>query len=59
MTGNADHQAELLRLPPVPRFDAERDGNPFQWIVATAPKVRANVTTLVQQHRLANRDSEV
>lgn len=59
MTGKADHQVELLRLPPVPRFDAERDGNPFQWIVATAPKVRANVATLVQQHRQANRDSEV
>lgn len=55
----SDHQAELLRLPPVPRFDADRDGNPFRWIVATAPKVRANVATLVQQHRLANRDSEV
>lgn len=31
----------LLRFPPVPRHDATKDGNPFTWIVATAPKVRA------------------
>lgn len=58
MTGKTDNQAELLRLPLVPRFDAERDGDPFQWIVATAPKVRATVATVVQQHRMTNRDSQ-
>lgn len=31
----------LLRFPPAPRYDAHKDGNPFAWIVATAPKVRA------------------
>jgi hypothetical protein len=31
----------LLRFPPVPRFDPKKDGNPFRWIVATAPMVRA------------------
>lgn len=33
--------AKLLRLPRLPVFDRETDGNPFQWIVKTAPKVRA------------------
>lgn len=58
MTGKVDNLGGLLRLPPAPRFDAERDGNPFQWIVATAPKVRATVATVVQQHRMTNRDSQ-
>ncbi len=31
----------ILRFPPVPRYDASKGGNPFAWIVATAPKVRA------------------
>lgn len=30
----------VLRFPSAPRYDASKDGNPFRWIVATAPKVR-------------------
>lgn len=28
-------------FPPLPVFNPEKDGNPFAWIVRTAPKVRA------------------
>lgn len=45
----------LLRLPPVPRHDPQRDGNPFAWIIATAPRVRAQQATMVLQHRIANK----
>lgn len=31
----------LHRMPAAPRYDATKDGNPFAWIVATAPKARA------------------
>jgi hypothetical protein len=30
----------LLRKPPMPVHDPKKDGNPFRWIVATAPVVR-------------------
>lgn len=33
--------ADLLRHSPLPVYDATKDGNPFRWIVAVAPKVRA------------------
>lgn len=42
---------DLLRLPPAPRHEAPRDGNPFAWIVANAPKVRAQQQVVIQQHR--------
>lgn len=58
MTEKATDPA-LLRLPPVPRYDAERDGNPFAWIVATAPKVRAHQVDLVQTHRAQHQDREI
>ncbi|MFY9479165.1 MAG: hypothetical protein WAQ08_16085 [Aquabacterium sp.] len=45
----------LLRLPPVPRHDPQRDGNPFAWIIATAPRVRAQQAAQVHQHRQANK----
>lgn len=38
---------DLLRFPPAPRFDAHTDGNPFAWIVAIAPKVRAQRQELI------------
>ena len=41
----------LLRLPASPRYDPEKDGNPFDWIVATAPKVRCMRSQLQQEHR--------
>lgn len=31
----------IFKLPPIPRFDPEQDGNPFSWIVRNAPKTRA------------------
>lgn len=31
----------MTQFPPVPRYDPTKDGNPFRWIVATAPKARA------------------
>jgi len=42
----------LLRLPPVPRHDQAKDGNPFAWIVAMAAKVRAQRSGLQQEHRI-------
>lgn len=42
---------KLLRLPPAPRHEAPKDGNPYAWIVATAPKVRAQQQAAYQQHR--------
>ena len=41
----------LLRLPAAPRYDQDKDGNPFDWIVATAPKVRAQRSELQHEHR--------
>mgnify|MGYP006204990445 CR=1 FL=1 len=58
MTEKATDPA-LLRLPPVPRYDAERDGNPFAWIVATAPQVREHQVDLVQTHRAQHQDREI
>lgn len=55
----ADQHPALLRLPPVPRYDAGRDGNPFAWIVAMAPKVRAHQADLVQTHRTQHQDREI
>lgn len=37
----------ILRFPSPPRYDAQQDGNPFAWIVATAPKVRAERQKLI------------
>lgn len=48
----------LLRLPPAPRHDPAKDGNPFRWIVETAPKVREQNRQLHAQHRQMMRDSE-
>lgn len=31
----------LFKLPRLPQFDPDKDGNPFAWIVANAPKARA------------------
>lgn len=42
----------LLRLPPVPRHDQAKDGNPFAWIVAMAAKVRSQRTELQHAHRI-------
>lgn len=41
----------LLRLPASPRHDPEKDGNPFDWIVATAPEVREQRMQLQREHR--------
>lgn len=59
MTSRADQHQALLRLPPVPRHDAQRDGSPFAWIVATAPQVRARQVELVQAHRAQHKDREI
>lgn len=40
---------DLLRFPPAPRHDPHTDGNPFRWIVNTAPKVRAQRQVLIDQ----------
>lgn len=48
----------LLRLPPVPRHDPQKDGNPFKWIVDTAPKVREQRAQLQQTHRQLVRDHD-
>jgi hypothetical protein len=42
----------ILRFPPPPRYDAQQDGNPFAWIVATAPKVRAQRQVLAENEAL-------
>jgi hypothetical protein len=34
----------------VPRHDAAKDGNPFRWIVETAPKVRAQRQVRIDEH---------
>lgn len=47
---------KLLRLPPAPRHDPKKDGNPFAWIVATAPKVRAANATMTALHKMANKE---
>lgn len=47
--------ADLLRLPPAPRYDAQKDGNPFAWIVATAPKVREQHQDVMDDNRYARR----
>lgn len=33
--------AELLKLPRLPDYDPQRDGNRFAWIIREAPRVRA------------------
>lgn len=33
--------ARVLTIPKLPEFDSSTDGNPFAWIVRTAPQVRA------------------
>ena len=48
----------LLRMPKVPRFDAKRDGNPFDWIVRTAPLVREERQNADDQHRQIRRIEE-
>lgn len=48
----------LLQLPAVPRHDPKRDGSPFAWIVATAPKVREQRAHLILQHRQMVRDMD-
>lgn len=45
----------LLRLPPVPRFDPEKDGNPYQWIAQNAPMVRAKQEAVMENHRRMRR----
>jgi len=40
----------LFRSPPLPVFDPEVDGNPYRWVVATAPLVRARRTATLQLH---------
>jgi len=43
---------DLLRLPPKPVFDPAADGNPFDWIVRTAPKARAEAQAAMELHRI-------
>ncbi len=43
--------------PPMPRFEREHDGNPFDWIVAAARRVRAQRQQIDELSR-AIRDSE-
>ncbi|HEY1129144.1 MAG TPA: hypothetical protein VGF12_07055 [Roseateles sp.] len=45
--------ADMLRHAPLPVFDAKKDGNPFRWVVAIAPKVRA-----ARQHACDNQAYE-
>lgn len=33
--------SDVPKLPSTPRYDHERDGNPFFWIARMAPKARA------------------
>ena len=47
--------SSLLRMPETPRYDAQRDGNPFAWIVKTAPLVREQRQNADDQHRLIRR----
>lgn len=48
----------LLRLPPVPRHDPKKDGNPFAWIVANAPKVREQRKQAHMEHSAKVREQE-
>ena len=48
----------LLRKPPMPVHDTKRDGNPFTWIVATAPKVRQERNQAHQTLRQHARDRD-
>lgn len=45
----------LLRLPPMPRHDPTKDGNPFDWIVKHAPIVKAERQAATLAHRLGVR----
>jgi hypothetical protein len=43
----------LLRKPPMPVHDPKKDGNPFAWIVKTAPvvrEVRQQAHQILRQH---------
>jgi hypothetical protein len=45
------------RHPPLPRFDPERDGNPFEWLLAAARRARHQRQEL-DEARWAERDAE-
>lgn len=42
----------LLRFPPLPTFDPAKDGNPFAWVIANAPRVKAERMAVALAHRL-------
>ena len=45
----------IPRLPPMPTYDPRTDGNPFAWIVAQAPIVRAERHAAAVQVRTIRR----
>lgn len=44
--------APMLRMPAAPRFDPQRDGNPFAWIIEQAERVKAQRKAAALEHRL-------
>lgn len=42
----------MLRMPAAPRFDPQRDGNPFAWIIEQAERVKAQRKAAALEHRL-------
>ena len=43
------------RPPSLPKYDADKDGNPFAWIVERAPQAREDRLNYQDQYRRDNR----
>lgn len=44
--------SRVLVMPPAPRYDPDKDGNPFEWIVRSAEAVKVQRKAAALQYRL-------